>query len=177
VTSPPILLPPLVKTITVPWPPQRAFHRFTAELASWWPLASHSVGGPRAVRCGFEPQVGGHIYEELDDGTRHIWGTVTAWQPPERVAFTWHPAREPDTAQEVSVRFIPEADGTRLELTHTGWERLGKDARRARRAYPLGWTYVLNCWAGRQRAATNLMLDGVIAVLRTIERLRRGRTV
>jgi hypothetical protein len=37
-------LPPLRKSITVGWSPEAAFRRFTAEIASWWPLRSHSVG-------------------------------------------------------------------------------------------------------------------------------------
>jgi len=92
------------------------------------------------------------------------------------VAFTWHPGREPDTAQDVEVRFIPLGQGTRLELTHTGWERLGEDAKKARRSYPLGWTYVLNCWAERRRSATNLLLDGLIFVLQGVRRVRKGES-
>jgi Activator of Hsp90 ATPase homolog 1-like protein len=110
--------------------------------------------------------VGGDIYEELSDGTRHVWGTVTVWEPPSRTVFTWHPGRRPDTSQNVELRFLPEGSGTRLELTHSGWERLGKLARKARRGYPLGWTYVLNRWAGRSGSPVNLVLDGVIRTLR-----------
>lgn len=166
------LLPPLFKIVVVPWRPERAFHRFTAEMGSWWPLRSHSVCEGKAVTCGFEPRVGGAIFEELPDGSRFVWGSVTAWEPPSRVAFTWHPAREPDTAQQVEVRFIAHGTGSRLELTHTGWEKLGAEARKARRAYPLGWTYVLNCFAGRGRAVTNLMLDGMIGVMKLVRRLK-----
>jgi uncharacterized protein YndB with AHSA1/START domain len=169
----PAILPPLFKTISVPWTPDRAFHRFTAELASWWPLQTHSVGGARARRCGFEPREGGTVFEECADGSRSVWGTVTVWEPPGRVAFTWHPARTPESAQLVEVRFVPEGSGTRLELTHTGWEKLGADARKARRAYPLGWTYVLNCYAGRGRSPTNLMLDAVIGVMQLLQRFRK----
>jgi hypothetical protein len=165
-TESPKVFSPLKKTVTVPWPQERAFARFTAELGSWWPLRSHSVGGARAVRCVFEERVGGEIYEELADGTRHVWGTVTLWDPPARTVFTWHPGREPDTAQNVELRFLPEGRGTRLELTHTGWERLGALARKARRGYPLGWTYVLNLWAERGGSPVNLLLEGLMRLLR-----------
>jgi uncharacterized membrane protein len=158
-------LMPLRKTVTVPWPPDRAFARFTAELGSWWPLRSHSGGGARAERCVFEERLGGRIYEELGDGTRHVWGTATVWEPPTRTVFSWHPGREPDTAQSVEVRFVPDGTGTRLELTHSGWERLGSLARTARRGYPLGWSYVLNIWAGRPHRPVNLFLDGVMRFL------------
>lgn len=158
-------LPPLHRTITVPWGLERAFTRFTAELGSWWPLASHSVGGARTVRCVFEERVGGEIYEELSDGSRCVWGTVLAWEPPRRTVFTWHPGRSPETAQQVELRFTSGENGTRLDLIHTGWEALGRDARKARRAYPLGWTYVLNCWAGREGSLVNRSLDALIWVL------------
>lgn len=165
-------IPPLHRTITVPWSPERAFTRFTAELGSWWPLRSHSVGGARTVRCGFEGRVGGQLYEELADGSRSVWGTVLAWEPPSRAVFTWHPGRTPDTAQQVEIRFTAEGRGTRLDLIHTGWERLGAAARKTRRAYPLGWIYVLNCWAGRQQSAINRVLDGLIWVLTLPARLK-----
>lgn len=164
--------PPLVKSVLVPWAPERAFTRFTAEMASWWPLRTHSVTGGRSVRCGIEPRVGGVVFEEAADGTRHVWGTVTAWEPPGRVAFTWHPARTPDTAQQVEVTFAPEGGGTRLVLTHTGWETLGRDAKKARRAYPLGWTYVLNCYLERSGALTNRVVDALTSVILGVQRLR-----
>jgi len=156
---------PLHKTVVVPWSVERAFTRFTAELGSWWPLKTHSVGGPRTVRCVFEGRVGGEIYEELKDGTRCVWGTVMVWEPPGRTVFTWHPDRTPETAQNVEVRFTAEGNGTRLDLVHTGWERLGAEAKKARRAYPLGWTYVLNWWAGRERSAVNRMMDVMVRVM------------
>ena len=37
-------LPPLVKTITVPLSVEHAFRRFTAEIATWWPLDTHPEG-------------------------------------------------------------------------------------------------------------------------------------
>ncbi len=177
-TTAPEPIPPLRKSIIVPWTVDRAFRRFTDEIASWWPLKTHSVGGVRAVRCAVETRVGGQVYEELNDGTRHVWGTVTACEPPGRIVFTWHPGAAIETAQEVEVRFVADAGGTRLELTHTGWERLGKSGRRARRAYPLGWTYVLNLYADRRHAALNVVLNGVIFVLMGLRRLRnRGEPV
>jgi hypothetical protein len=164
-TSVQTTLTPLHKTVTVPWSQERAFARFTAEIGDWWPLRSHSVGGAESVRCVFEGRVGGQIFEELKNGTRHVWGTVMVWEPPARTVFTWHPDRTPDTAQNIEVRFTPDGNGTRLDLIHTGWERLGQDAKKARRAYPLGWTYVLNCWAGRQRSMVNRLLDGLIWII------------
>jgi uncharacterized protein YndB with AHSA1/START domain len=158
--------PPVVKQVLVRADAERAFARFTAEIASWWPLASHSVFEGEADGLTFEGRVGGRIVERAPDGRESVWGTVQAWDPPRRVAFTWHPGRDPATAQDVEVTFTPEGDRTRVRLTHTGFERLGeKDGRLAARAYPLGWTYVLGLYAGRKglamaslRALTGVML-------------------
>jgi uncharacterized protein YndB with AHSA1/START domain len=141
--------PPLVRTVTVAAPPEVAFRRFTAEIGSWWPLATHSIGQARAVGVEMQPGVGGKIVESIAGGEQAVWGTVVAWDPPRRVAFTWHPGHEPAEAQDVEVRFDPAGAGTLVTLTHAGFERLGAKARAARRAYPLGWTYVLGLYAHR----------------------------
>ena len=115
-------LPPICRSISVSWDQAAAFRRFTADFGTWWPSGSHSIGGPLVRRIVFEPKVGGCIYEEHLDGRRFQWGEIRLWEPPQRVEFTWHPAREPETAQDVAVAFVPEGSGTRVEA-HC--ERLG----------------------------------------------------
>jgi hypothetical protein len=66
------------------------------------------------------------------------------------VDFTWHPGMKPEISQQIELQFLAEAGGTRVELTHTGWERLGDFARRARKGYPIGWAYVLLLYADRR---------------------------
>jgi uncharacterized protein YndB with AHSA1/START domain len=141
---------PLVKVVAVKAAPEKAFRRFTAEMAVWWPLASHSVGGANSESVEMEPRVGGRIVERIRGGRECVWGTITAWDPPRRVAFTWHPGDAPARAQDVEVQFTADGAGTRVQLTHSGFERLGKDARLARRGYPLGWAYVLGLYAERR---------------------------
>jgi Activator of Hsp90 ATPase homolog 1-like protein len=164
-TAPAQPLAPIHKSVTVPWPQERAFTRFTADLGTWWPYHGYSVGQRKVARCIFEGRVGGQIYEEWKDGTRHVWGTVTVWEPHSRAAFSWHPGRAPDRAQNIEVRFTPEGNRTRLDLTHRGWEHYGADAAKARRGYPVGWTHVLNCWADRPHHPMNLVMDGLIFVM------------
>lgn len=166
----PTVLTPLHRFITVAWPPDAAFRRFTAEMAAWWPLRTHSVGGENAKTVVFEGRVGGTIYEVARNGERSVWGTVTAWEPPGRVGFTWHPGMAPETGQDIDVRFIAQGGGTRLELTHTGWERLGALARKARRGYPIGWSYVLHMFAGRRSSPLVLTLGAVMWVVRLFQR-------
>ncbi|MGC4940514.1 SRPBCC domain-containing protein [Kribbella sp. DT2] len=146
---------PLVKTVIVPTTPDRAFRLFTAELGKWWPLVSHSVRGDQATDVRLEGAVGGQIIEYDAAGPVGSWGTVSDWDPPHTVSFSWHPGSDPQEADQVTVRFIPtdESTGsgggpdgsgssTLVELTHTGWERR-PDGGRARENYDSGWTYVL----------------------------------
>ena len=134
---------PVRKSIEVACGPADAFRLFTDEIDSWWPLATHSVGAADAVSCHFEGRDGGRIYETLADGTIHLWGTITAWEPSARVVFSWHPGRDATTAQEVELRFIGISSGTRIELEHRGWEILGDRAAEVRAGYETGWVPVL----------------------------------
>ncbi|HSR67238.1 MAG TPA: SRPBCC domain-containing protein [Acidobacteriota bacterium] len=137
-------LGPVHKTIEVDCPRQKAFEIFTARMADWWPLSTHSVSLDRAAFCGFEPRVGGQLYEERDDGRRFQWGTVLAWDAPRRIQVTWHPGYEEDRAQRVEVRFHEDGSRTRVELIHSGWEVLGERAQETRQGYDSGWDAVLN---------------------------------
>jgi uncharacterized protein YndB with AHSA1/START domain len=149
----------------VDWPQDAAFRRFTDEIATWWPLRTHSIGQERAESVVFEGRVGGRIVERIRGGEESTWGTVTAWEPPHRVAFTWHPGQPVEKAQDIEVRFTAEGSRTRLQLTHSGWERLGEKAARARKAYGPGWTYVLALWAGRRYSPIVLFMDAMLAVV------------
>jgi uncharacterized protein YndB with AHSA1/START domain len=134
-------VPPVVKSVTVRCPPDKAFRLFTEDLARWWPLARfHAAPDPET--CRFERFAGGRIYERTAAGTETVWGRVEAWEPPHRVAFTWAVWLSEDPAQHVSVTFTPVEAGTRVELTHQGWEHLGERAASVRESYNQGWVTV-----------------------------------
>jgi len=137
----------IVKTVHVPLAPDQAFELFTARMREWWPLATHSSGGPDAVSVAVDGHVGGLIVETLRDGSTCIWGTVTRWVPPHELAFTWHPGNEPDAATDVSVTFGRDAEGCTVTLLRTGWakRRDADDDLHAR--YDTGWEYVLGRFA------------------------------
>jgi uncharacterized protein YndB with AHSA1/START domain len=96
----------------------------------------------------FQGRVGGRVFETAPDGTEHLWGTVTEWDPPRRVAFTWHPGRPVDSRQEVEVTFQPAGQGSRVDLVHSGWEHLGEQAVGMRAGYDTGWDFVLGRYTG-----------------------------
>ena len=134
---------PVRKSITVPAAPERAFELFTAHIQEWWPLRTHSVGGEHAVGVVFGDGVGAPIIETMADGTTSVWGTVTDWEPPHRVAFTWHAGTPEDEATRVEVTFTQDRPGsTVVRLVHSGWDRR-PDGASAREGYDSGWEPVI----------------------------------
>lgn len=135
------------RSVTVARSQEDAFRIFTEEIATWWPLDTHSIGkdGRPAETTVIEGREGGRFYERTGSGTEH-WGTVVVWQPPSRVVISWElvPDRPPT---EVDVRFSPEGDRTRVDLEHRGFERLGADAEKVAAGYSEGWSKVLGQYA------------------------------
>lgn len=132
-------LNPVRKSIVVPGTPDRAFELFTARIATWWPLRTHSIAQQDAVACGIEPHVGGDVYEVARDGTRCTWGHVLAWDPPHSLTLYWHPGMDEAVGQEVEVRFTAVDQGTRVDLEHRNWAQLGDRARATHDGYDRGW--------------------------------------
>ena len=141
----------LVKTVRVPQAPVDAWRLFVDEIGAWWPLATHSVGRDDAVRVSIETAIGGEVVETMADGTTAVWGTVTVFEPPRRVAFTWHPGTPVAEATHVEVTFEPDpepgVDGTVVVLRHRGWAAR-PDGAAARRDYAPGWDLVLGRLVG-----------------------------
>ena len=135
---------PVKKSVTVKRAPADAFRLWTEGIASWWPVATHSVFQAEVESCFFEGGVGGRIYEKSKEGKESLWGTVTVWDPPRRVVYDFHPGHGPESAGQVEVRFTAVEGGTRVDLVHAGWEKLGERAHEARKSYDRGWTFVLD---------------------------------
>jgi uncharacterized protein YndB with AHSA1/START domain len=135
------------KSVTVSVPVERAFEVFTAEIGAWWPLRTHSVDSARSETVVMESWVGGRLYERSPSGEEHVWGTIAAWEPPSRVVYSWHPGRGEETAQEVEVTFSPEGEGTRVDLRHYGWEKLGDRMDESVADYDEGWDLVIADYA------------------------------
>ena len=141
-------LAPVVKTVEVNCSPKEAFRVFTEHLGSWWPTRTHSGGGDKVSSVTMECRLGGRVFETLEDGTEFDWALITDWEPPRRFAMDWSPSATPTANTHVEVRFEPAPTGSRVELTHTGWERLGDDALSHRNSYDEGWDPVLVDFVG-----------------------------
>ena len=143
-------VPPVTKAVSVRAAPARAFDFFVRDLAKWWPLAQFHTA-PDPATCAIEPKVGGRVFERAGDGRETMWGTVVAYEPPHRLAFSWTiGGLTADQAQLVEISFTPEGEGTRVALTHSGWDKLGDTAAaaRLRERYSGGWaTLIERCYA------------------------------
>jgi hypothetical protein len=131
-------IPPLRREILVAADPGTAFEVFTARIGQWWPVATHSVHGAG----GTVALTAGQIVERSASGASSVWGTVTRWEPPSAVAFTWHPGRDASSAGRVTVTFAAAGDQTLVTLEHAGWE-VYADPAAARAEYDEGWGEVL----------------------------------
>jgi uncharacterized protein YndB with AHSA1/START domain len=143
-----IVVEPVRKSITVESPVDRAFATFTDGIAAWWPVDSHSIGAGRKDvtidEIVFEHREGGQVFERHSNGDECPWGEILVWEPPDRVVMTWHPGYDdPAEFTELELRFTAEGDGTRVDLEHRGWERLGGRAQKTRNGYNEGWEFVL----------------------------------
>ena len=134
---------------------ERAFRLFTEEIGSWWDPAHHLLEGELAEMV-FEPRAGGHIYDKGVDGSECRWSRVLAYDPPDRVVFSWDISpqwqieTELDRTSEVEVRFIAETDErTRVELEHRNLDRHGPGWESARDgvAADQGWPLYLQRYA------------------------------
>ena len=75
-------------SITVEAPLERAFSVFVEDFDAIKPR-EHNMLGVDIAETVFEPRAGGHIYDRGVDGSECRWARVLAYEPPDRVVFTW----------------------------------------------------------------------------------------
>jgi uncharacterized protein YndB with AHSA1/START domain len=97
----------------------------------------------KAETIVFEEREGGRVIEVMSDGTEATWATILAWDPPRRLVLAWKPNLGDNPPTELEVTFTTDGDGTRVDLEHRGWERLGALAEEARSGYGENWDGVM----------------------------------
>ena len=138
---------PIRLEVTVQRSLEDAFSVFTTRMSSWWPMQRFTFGPGRSHEVLMEPYIGGRFYERYTDGGEFTIGEVLAWDPPRRVVFTWRGRWAEPT--DVAVRFSSiEPLVTRVQLEHSGWERLGAEGFERRNEYANGWPAVLAALIG-----------------------------
>ena len=143
------------RQIIVEAPIERAFTVFTERFGDFKP-PEHNLLGVAIAETVFEPKVGGHIYDRGVDGSECRWARVLAFEPPDRVVFSWDISpqwqieTEPDNTSEVEVQLIVETpQRTRVELEHRhidrhgpGWQAVSDGV-----GHDQGWPLYLNRYA------------------------------
>ena len=141
--------------IIVEAPIERAFRVFVDDFDRIKPR-DHNLLAVDIEETVFEPRAGGHVYDRGVDGSECRWARVLAYEPPDRLLFSWDIGRtwqlEPDPARssEVEVRFIAETpERTRVELEHRKLDRHGEnwESMRDGVASPGGWPLYLQRFA------------------------------
>ncbi len=119
------------RQIMVNAPIGEAFKVFTERFGDFKPR-EHNLLRAAIAETVFEPRVGGNIYDRAVDGSECRWARILAFDPPDRVVFSWDISprwqleTNPDLTSEVEVRFFAESpDRTRVELEHRHLDRHG----------------------------------------------------
>lgn len=119
-------------------PPEKVW----AKLAS--PEGMHEWFSKRLT---FEPHVGGKFHMEVrepEGGEFTFFGEVITVEPNRELTFTWiqhEKGQDPwPVSTLVSFKLQPAANGTRVSLTHTGFDALQAElARREYESHVAGW--------------------------------------
>jgi uncharacterized protein YndB with AHSA1/START domain len=141
--------------------PEQAFAVFTQQFDAIKPREHNMLGAP-IVETVFEPRVGGRILDRAEDGSECAWARVLAYEPPNRIVFswdigpTWQLEEDAENASEVEVRFVADGpDRTRVELEHRNLDRHGAgwESLRDGVADEQGWPLYLDRYAALMPAA------------------------
>jgi uncharacterized protein YndB with AHSA1/START domain len=141
--------------VVVDVPLERAFSVFTEDFDSIKPR-EHNMLAVEIAESVLEPREGGRIYDRGVDGSECQWARVLAYEPPDRLVFSWdispHWQIETDYAKtsEVEVRFISETpERTRVEVEHRNLDRHGEGWEGAREGVggENGWPLYLQRFA------------------------------
>jgi uncharacterized protein YndB with AHSA1/START domain len=142
--------------ITVDAPIERAFAVFTEDFGSFKPR-DHNLLPVDIAETVFEPRAGGRLYDRGVDGSECTWARVLAYEPPDRVVFSWDISprwqieTDPERTSEVEVRFVAETpERTRVELEHRHLDRHGDGWESVRAGVDSGggWPLYLERFAG-----------------------------
>lgn len=147
-------------------PPAVAFRAFTEDVDQWWRQGlKYRVAGKHRSVVHIEGGVGGRLFESFETSTgKKVWqtGTITAWEPPSRLAFEWRsPNYAADEKTYVEVLFEETPSGTLVTVTHSGWSAVRPDhpARHGQETGP--FLRGLGMWWADQMTSLRLLVEEV----------------
>jgi uncharacterized protein YndB with AHSA1/START domain len=141
--------------IVVDAPIEHAFSVFTEQFDRIKPR-EHNLLGVDIAETVFETRAGGRIYDRGVDGSECHWARVLAYEPPNRLLFSWDISpqwqleHDLDKTSEVEVLFVSETgERTRVELEHRNLDRHGEgwESERDGVASEGGWPLYLRRYA------------------------------
>lgn len=106
--------------------PTVAFDVFTRELDAWWGHGPRfRFVAPYGGTLTLEPGVGGRLLHVAAPDVSFVVGHVELWEPPRRLTLTWRLTNfTPEQQTRVDVRFDAAGGGTRVSVTHSGWDAI-----------------------------------------------------
>jgi Activator of Hsp90 ATPase homolog 1-like protein len=113
-------LSPIEHEYALRCPPDHAFATFTGRIGEWW-HPDYSPDAENLEDTVMEPEIGGRVYFVVLDLGELQWGTVTAWEPGQHVAFSSTLAQSREFPSEISAEFTATEDGCRMRFQHGGW--------------------------------------------------------
>jgi hypothetical protein len=129
-----------------------AFDRFALGIADWWPR-HHKVGQSAIADLKIVPRVGGTIGEIGEDGVETVWGLLTAFDRPARLAFRWTCDRFWRDS-EVDISFVQVTPSTvRVRLEHGNLKAIAAHIADLHASFgsPTGWPDILRTFAATAR--------------------------
>ena len=144
-------IPPVRKEVLVKTSPEHAFKVFAA--GDWFPPHHTIIRNSKRKQLVIEPRADGGWYESAEDGSRHDWGKVLAWDPPRRMVLGWqlngYFQYDTSAMTELEINFVPEGESTRVKLEHRGFERYGDSGQSLHDSVgsPEGWSGILQKFA------------------------------
>jgi hypothetical protein len=137
------MIEPLSISFEVECSADHAFDTWTQRIDTWWP-PEHKATEERHTTVVLERQLGGRLFERTPAGEEHEWGRVTTWEPRRRFGYLWHIRRDASDATDVEIRFSEVDEGrARVDILHSGWERLGDGGPDWRERNQGGWSGVI----------------------------------
>ena len=142
------------RELVVNAPLEKAFETFV-ERFDEIKLREHNLLASPIARTTFDTHVGGNIYDVGEDGSECRWSRVLAYEPPNRVVFSWDISSQwqiesdPSKTSEVEVTFSAESEtATRVVLEHRNIDRHGEGWEGVRFGVDEGWAAYLERYAG-----------------------------
>jgi uncharacterized protein YndB with AHSA1/START domain len=106
----------ITKDVLLPCVPERAFELFTRGINDWWPSEHRPMRDPAAVIVLLEQ---GRFFQRDPGGGAVELGAVLAWDAPRRLVLAWYMGTDSAHPTNVVVTFVPEGEGTRVQVQHT----------------------------------------------------------